>query len=81
MALMLKHPDYIGNQRRLASYIEFLDEFREDDIPWRVLPREVSEWWRSRPATTLRRVEGWKLDGPTEAKCVVELIAPSFTAA
>ena len=79
---MLKHPAYIGNQRRLASYIEFLDEFREDDTPWRVLPREVSEWWRYRAATTLRRVEEeWKLDSPTEAKCVVELIAPSFTAA
>jgi hypothetical protein len=62
---MLTHPDYIGNQRLLASYIEFLDEFREDDTAWRVLPLEVTEWWRSRAATTLRRVEGkWKSMAP-----------------
>ena len=75
MALMLTHPDYIGNQRLLASYEEFLDEFADDETVWRALPREVSAWWRRRSATTMRRVEGaWKLEGPATEEAVVELV-------
>jgi hypothetical protein len=77
MALILTHPDYIGNSRLLASYADFLDEFRDDETAWRPLPREVSAWWRRREATTLRRVEGhWEIDGPASAEGRIELVAP-----
>jgi hypothetical protein len=77
MALILTHPDYIGNSRLLASYADFLDEFSDDETAWRALPREVSAWWRRRGATTLRRVEGhWEMDGPASAEGRIELVAP-----
>jgi hypothetical protein len=77
MALILTHPDYIGNPRLLASYANFLDEFSDDETAWRALPREVSAWWRRRAATTLRQVAGrWEIDGPARAEARVELVAP-----
>jgi hypothetical protein len=77
MALILTHPDYIGNSRLLDSYADFLDEFSDDETAWRALPREVSAWWRRRAATTLRRVEGhWELDGPASAEGRIELVQP-----
>ncbi len=77
MALILTHPDYIGNSRLLASYADFLDEFCDDETAWRALPREVSAWWRRRAATTLRRVEGhWEIDGPASAEGRIELVGP-----
>jgi peptidoglycan/xylan/chitin deacetylase (PgdA/CDA1 family) len=77
MALILTHPDYIGNSRLLASYADFLDEFRDDETAWRALPREVSAWWRRRAATSLRRAEGrWEMQGPASAEGRIELVAP-----
>jgi hypothetical protein len=77
MALILTHPDYIGNSRLLTSYADLLDEFSDDETAWRALPREVSAWWRRRAATTLRRVEGnWQLDGPASAEGRIELVQP-----
>jgi len=75
MALILTHPDYIGNERLLSSYVKFLDEFADDETAWRVLPRDISAWWRRRAATTLRRVEGeWKLDGPASDEAAVAFV-------
>jgi hypothetical protein len=80
MALILTHPDYIGNKRLLASYVDFLDEFANDETAWRVLPRDVSAWWRRRAATTLQRVDGeWTLHGPAAAEAAIEFVHPSST--
>jgi len=77
MALLLTHPDYIGNPALLPSYADFLDEFRDDEGAWRVLPGQVSAWWRRRAATTLRPVEGgWEIDGPGRGEAVIEFAAP-----
>jgi hypothetical protein len=74
MALMLTHPDYIGNRFLLAAYEQFLDEFADDETAWRPLARDVSSWWRRRAATTLRRVEGaWEVEGPARGEAVIEL--------
>jgi hypothetical protein len=78
MALILTHPDYIGNERLLSSYVTFLDEFADDETAWRVLPRDVSAWWRRRAATTLHRVDGeWKLEGPANDEAVIEFVRPT----
>jgi hypothetical protein len=78
MALMLTHPDYIGNPWLLASYREFLDGFASDETAWRALPGQVSAWWRRRAATTLRRAEGrWEIEGPAGDEAVVELVTPT----
>jgi hypothetical protein len=79
MALMLTHPDYIGNQRLLSSYEEFLDEFPEDETAWHALPREVSAWWRRRRASSLRRVAGqWEIEGPARDEARIEFdLAPT----
>jgi hypothetical protein len=78
MALMLTHPDYIGNQRLLASYVEVLDEFAGDETAWRALPRDVSAWWRRRAATSLRRVEDhWELEGPARNEASLEFVTPT----
>jgi hypothetical protein len=78
MALILTHPDYIANERLLDSYVDFLDEFADDETAWRVLPRDVSAWWRRRAATTVHRVDGeWKLEGPASDEAAVEFIPPT----
>ena len=74
---MLTHPDYIGNQRLLDSYADFLDEFADDETAWRALPRDVSAWWRRRAATRLHQVEGeWKLEGAACDEAAIEFVAP-----
>jgi peptidoglycan/xylan/chitin deacetylase (PgdA/CDA1 family) len=81
MALILTHPDYIENPGLLASYVDLLDEFREDETAWRPLPREVSAWWRRRAETTLRRVDGsWEIEGPARAKGRIEFVVPATVA-
>ena len=59
MALLITHPDYMQDPAVLAAYERFLDTFRDDSGAWRVLPRDVSDWWRRRAAS--RIVSG---DGP-----------------
>jgi hypothetical protein len=82
MALMLTHPDYIDNQRLLASYVEFLEEFADDETAWRALPRDVSAWWRRRAATRLRRVgEQWEIDGPARRDACLEFVESTPIAA
>jgi hypothetical protein len=78
MALILTHPDYIGNPWLLASYADFLDEFADDKTAWRALPGEVSAWWRRRAATTLQRVDGhWEIEGPARGEARVEFAGPT----
>jgi hypothetical protein len=68
MALVLTHPDYADNECLLEAYARLLGEFAGDRTAWKALPREVSDWWRRRAATTLRRTgDGWELDGPADA--------------
>jgi hypothetical protein len=75
MALMLTHPDYIDNPRLFTSYVDFLEQFADDDTAWRALPGEVSAWWRRRSESTLRKVDGeWSIDGPAR-DATVELIS------
>lgn len=51
---VVTHPDpgYMGDRRKRALYVEFLDVLRERPALWRPLPREVAEWWRQRDAGT-----------------------------
>ena len=46
MALMLTHPDYLGD-RQLGLYSDFLAQVRHTDY-WHALPRDVAAWWRHR---------------------------------
>lgn len=62
-------------QRLLTSYVDFLEQFADDDTAWRALPGEVSAWWRRRSKSTLRKVDGeWSIDGPAR-EGTVELIS------
>jgi hypothetical protein len=65
MALALVHPDYATDPRLVGAWNRLLDEFRDDDLAWQALPAEVSDWWRRRAASTLRRDrDGWRVVGP-----------------
>ena len=65
LALLLTHPDYMVDRGLLSAYASFLQEFRDGAPPWRALPREVSDWWRSRAASRLEPDgDGWKVVGP-----------------
>jgi hypothetical protein len=73
MALLLTHPDYLGEESRLRSYGDFLDEFAGDTTAWRALPREVSAWWRRRAASSIEPAdEGWRVVGPAAGEARVE---------
>ena len=49
MALVLTHPDYLGDgSPALAAYERLLVRYRDDETAWRALPRDVAAWWRRR---------------------------------
>ena len=73
MALILTHPDYIGNPHLLNSYRRFLEEFAADSTAWKALPGEVSSWWRRRSKSTLEQIDGeWRIIGPARDEAEVE---------
>jgi hypothetical protein len=81
MALLLTHPDYMIDSRRLGAYARFLDAFREDPTVWTALPREVAEWWRRRAATSLQPVGGsWQASGPAAAEVAISYAEPGASA-
>jgi peptidoglycan/xylan/chitin deacetylase (PgdA/CDA1 family) len=78
MALMLTHPDYVGNPDLVRAYERFLAEFAGDETAWKALPRDVSAWWRKRGDSHLEDVDGeWTIVGPAQDDGHVEFIVPS----
>jgi peptidoglycan/xylan/chitin deacetylase (PgdA/CDA1 family) len=72
MALMLTHPDYLHEPKRLRAYERFLEWVATDPTCWRALPAEVSTWWRQRAETTpVRNGGGWRLEGPAADRATV----------
>lgn len=64
MALLITHPDYLRTERLIRNYRTLLDSFKDDELAWRALPRDVSDWWRRRAATQLVHTEmGWQASG------------------
>jgi hypothetical protein len=77
MALLIVHPDYMLDEEPLRAYEQFLAAFRDDPTAWKALPREVSDWWRRRRATSLQFAGGaWRPSGPAQAEARVAFIAP-----
>jgi peptidoglycan/xylan/chitin deacetylase (PgdA/CDA1 family) len=75
MALILTHPDYIGNSSLLNAYTRFLEAFADDNTAWKAVPGQVSSWWRRRRASELQHVAGnWCVVGPASKDAVVELV-------
>jgi hypothetical protein len=71
MALLITHPDYMGEPERLDAYARFLTAVG-DDGAWRALPREVSAWWRRRAASHLECTDGgWRVVGPAADEAAV----------
>jgi len=48
LLVLLTHPDYTYEGRRLDLYRRFLERCRADARLWIALPREVAAWWRQR---------------------------------
>jgi hypothetical protein len=64
MALMLTHPDYLLDPKIMRAYEQFLLWASGDPTCWHALPCEVSEWWRRRRASSLRRRnDAWEIEG------------------
>jgi hypothetical protein len=77
LALLLTHPDYIGNKALPESYRQILEEFADDATAWKALPRDVSDWWRRRSKSHLQETGGeWCVVGPAEGDARVEFMAP-----
>jgi hypothetical protein len=73
MALVLTHSDYVGNTHLVESYRRLLQEFASDSSAWKVLPRDVSAWWRRRSASRLEEVDGdWRVVGPAAHEARVD---------
>jgi peptidoglycan/xylan/chitin deacetylase (PgdA/CDA1 family) len=72
MALLLTHPDYLHDERRLRAYERFLEWAAADQTCWRALPGEVSTWWRQRAETTPTLDGGaWRPQGPAAPRATV----------
>jgi hypothetical protein len=77
MALVIVHPDYMLDEEPLQAYEQFLGAFRDDPTAWKALPREASDWWRRRHATSLQFVGGaWRPFGPAEGEARIGFISP-----
>ena len=48
MAMLISHPDYLDEPRRLDVYRQFLEHLTQQDTCWKVLPAEIARWWRDR---------------------------------
>jgi hypothetical protein len=67
LAVIDTHPDYLVDERIMAAYARFLDEFASDTSAWKPLPRDVSAWWRRRAH---RRSSGEKAPGTSSVPLV-----------
>jgi hypothetical protein len=73
MALVIMHPDYIGD-RNLEAYESLLELYAGDETAWKPLPRDVSSWWRRRAASRIRwDNERWTVVGPAAGQATVRL--------
>jgi hypothetical protein len=78
MGLMLTHPDYLCESATRGPYEAFLAKVARDESAWHALPREVSDWWRRRAASSLRRDgDAWLVDGPAPEARVVSVDRPA----
>ena len=58
----------------LGVYERFLDAFADDPGVWRALPREVSDWWRRRAASTIVTEGGPRVIGPAAHDAAVSML-------
>jgi hypothetical protein len=78
MALIDVHPDYMLEDEPLRAYERLLAAHAQDPTVWTALPREVSDWWRRRAATSVERAGGgWRAVGPGAADAVVAFLEPA----
>jgi hypothetical protein len=77
MALLITHPDYMLERRSRDIYARFLAGFGDDPSVWRVLPGEVSAWWRRRADSRIvATTDGWRVEGAAAAEATVGLVHP-----
>jgi peptidoglycan/xylan/chitin deacetylase (PgdA/CDA1 family) len=77
MALLITHPDYLRDDRRLDEYRRYVSRYAGDDTAWRALPREVSDWWRRRAASrVVEHGQEWRVDGPAAGDARVAFVEP-----
>jgi hypothetical protein len=73
MALLVTHPDYLTDDVIFQAYRRFLARFADDGSAWKALPREVSDWWRRRAASSLERTGSeWSVVGPAAHDARIE---------
>jgi hypothetical protein len=76
MALLITHPDYMRDERRLAAYADFLRAYRDDATVWRALPCDVAAWWRRRAASSLVLEDGrWRVVGPAAGEARIRFLS------
>lgn len=54
MAMLVTHPDYLDTPDRLGVYEQFLEYVAGQNDTWNALPHQISSWWRTRDAMTIR---------------------------
>jgi hypothetical protein len=75
MALIDTHPDYLLDDRIMGAYRRLLERYADDQTAWKVLPREVSAWWRRRADSQIERAgDDWIVTGPAVEEARVELV-------
>ncbi len=75
MALIDTHPDYLVDARINVAHRRLLERYAADETARKLLPREVSAWWRRRAVSSLERSrDGWIVNGPAASGARVELV-------
>ena len=81
MALIITHPDYVGQGPIAAAYEQLLTSLADDDGVWRALPAAVADWWARRAASSLVADDsGWTVTGPAAEQATISWTPAGGTA-
>lgn len=68
MILLITHPDYLIEPKRLDMYGQFLEYLKTKVGGWHTLPREAARWWKLRDGATLDAQREILLDANNQDK-------------
>lgn len=62
MAMLITHPDYLDVPERLSVYQQFCEHVAQQADSWKVLPQDISKWWRQRSESNLVNARNGQLE-------------------
>jgi peptidoglycan/xylan/chitin deacetylase (PgdA/CDA1 family) len=72
LLVLTVHPDYMTSAVRLDLYRAVLSRLTEDEVAWKALPGDVSDWWRRRAESEIcQQGDRLEISGPARNEAAV----------